>query len=77
MGCGRQWSKARSSGEERIKGHLQAGKGILKTAKEVGVGGGTVQRIKREARFSPRLAHTGFADQRVAAVLQQVEVRLP
>jgi hypothetical protein len=31
--------------EKRIRDHLQAGKGILKVAHEVGVGHGTVQRI--------------------------------
>jgi hypothetical protein len=32
----------------RILGHLRAGKGILKTARECGVGAGTVQRIAEE-----------------------------
>ena len=34
--------------EKRIQSQLHAGKGILKVAREVGVGTGTVQRIKDE-----------------------------
>jgi hypothetical protein len=34
--------------EKRIQSELRAGKGILKVAREVGVGTGTVQRIKEE-----------------------------
>ena len=34
--------------EKRIQTQLLAGKGILKVAREVGVGTGTVQRIARE-----------------------------
>ena len=34
--------------EKRIQGQLRAGKGMLKVAKECGVGTATVQRIKRE-----------------------------
>ena len=34
--------------EKRILGHLKAGKGILKVARECGVGTGTVQRIRKE-----------------------------
>ncbi|MGC2079060.1 MAG: recombinase family protein, partial [Xanthobacteraceae bacterium] len=34
--------------EKRIAAHLRAGKGINKTAREFGVGTGTVQRIKQE-----------------------------
>ena len=34
--------------EKRIQTQLRAGKGILKVAREVGVGTGTVQRIKGE-----------------------------
>jgi DNA invertase Pin-like site-specific DNA recombinase len=34
--------------EEAIRHHLSAGHGILKVAKIVGVGSGTVQRVKRE-----------------------------
>jgi DNA invertase Pin-like site-specific DNA recombinase len=34
--------------EKRIQAQLRAGKGILKVAREVGVGTGTVQRIARE-----------------------------
>jgi len=34
--------------EKRIQNQLRAGKGMLAIAKEVGVGSGTVQRIKRE-----------------------------
>jgi DNA invertase Pin-like site-specific DNA recombinase len=34
--------------EKRIQSHLRAKKGILATARECGVGTGTVQRIKRE-----------------------------
>jgi DNA invertase Pin-like site-specific DNA recombinase len=53
-------SRARSQGKrlgrrpvneataQRIRNHLSAGSGILKTAKALGVGTGTVHRIKRE-----------------------------
>jgi hypothetical protein len=34
--------------EKRIQSQLRAGKGMLKVAVELGVGRGTVQRIKRE-----------------------------
>jgi DNA invertase Pin-like site-specific DNA recombinase len=34
--------------EKRIRGQLRGGKGMLAIAKDVGVGSGTVQRIKRE-----------------------------
>jgi hypothetical protein len=34
--------------EDAIRTHLRAGKGILKVAALVGVGSGTVQRVKRE-----------------------------
>jgi DNA invertase Pin-like site-specific DNA recombinase len=34
--------------EERIRGELAAGKGIHKVARTVGVGSGTVQRVKAE-----------------------------
>jgi hypothetical protein len=34
--------------EDAIRTHLSAGNGILKTAVLVGVGSGTVQRVKRE-----------------------------
>jgi len=34
--------------DEAIRQHLDAGHGILKVAKLVGVGSGTVQRIRRE-----------------------------
>src|SRR5262252_6397401 len=34
--------------EKRIQSQLKAGKGILKVARELGVGSGTVQRIKQE-----------------------------
>ena len=34
--------------EKRIQSQLRAGKGILAIAKDLGVGGGTVQRIARE-----------------------------
>jgi DNA invertase Pin-like site-specific DNA recombinase len=34
--------------EKRIQSHLRAGKGMLAIAKDLGVGGGTVQRIARE-----------------------------
>ena len=34
--------------EEAIRKHLRAGNGILKVAAMVGVGSGTVQRVKRE-----------------------------
>jgi hypothetical protein len=34
--------------EKRVQTQLRAGKGILKVAREIGVGTGTVQRIKEE-----------------------------
>jgi hypothetical protein len=34
--------------KKRILSHLRKGKGILKVARECGVGTGTVQRIKQE-----------------------------
>jgi hypothetical protein len=34
--------------EKRIQPQLRAGKGILKVARECGVGSGTVQRVKQE-----------------------------
>ena len=34
--------------EQAIRTHLMAGNGILKVAKMVGCGSGTVQRVKRE-----------------------------
>jgi DNA invertase Pin-like site-specific DNA recombinase len=34
--------------EKRIQAQLRAGKGILKVAREIGVGTGTVQRVKQE-----------------------------
>jgi hypothetical protein len=34
--------------ENAIRTHLSAGKGILKVAALVGVGNGTVQRVRRE-----------------------------
>ncbi|MFY9841236.1 MAG: hypothetical protein WAK55_33150, partial [Xanthobacteraceae bacterium] len=34
--------------EKRIREHLQAGNGILKVAREIGVGTGTVHRIAQE-----------------------------
>ena len=40
--------KVASSIEDRIRERLNAGQGILKTAAEIGVGSGTVQRVKRE-----------------------------
>jgi DNA invertase Pin-like site-specific DNA recombinase len=36
--------------EKRIQAQLRAGKGINSTAREVGVGTGTVQRIKQEMK---------------------------
>jgi DNA invertase Pin-like site-specific DNA recombinase len=39
--------------EKRILSHLKAGKGILKVARECGVGTGTVHRIKREMDSRP------------------------
>ena len=48
----------RPDAERAVREHLAAGAGILKTAKLVGVGSGTVQRIKRalaiEAAPPPR-----------------------
>jgi DNA invertase Pin-like site-specific DNA recombinase len=34
--------------EKRIEAHLRGGKGILKVARELGVGSGTVQRVRQE-----------------------------
>jgi hypothetical protein len=34
--------------EKRIQAQLRAGKGMLKVARECGVGSGTVQRVKQE-----------------------------
>ena len=34
--------------EDAIRSHLRAGNGILKVARTVGCGSGTVQRVKRE-----------------------------
>ena len=39
--------------EDAIRGCLASGKGIHKTARECGVGVGTVQRIKRETASIP------------------------
>jgi hypothetical protein len=36
--------------ERRIQAQLRLGKGILKVARELGVGSGTVQRIKQEMK---------------------------
>ena len=40
--------KISSAVEKRIQTQLQAGKGILKVARECGVGTGTVQRVAQE-----------------------------
>jgi hypothetical protein len=40
--------KVGSKVEEAIRDHLTAGHGILKVAQLLGVGSGTVQRVKRE-----------------------------
>src|SRR5271170_3309246 len=45
--------------EKRILSHLRAGKGILKVARECGVGTGTVQRIAREMRGESRRPFDG------------------
>jgi DNA invertase Pin-like site-specific DNA recombinase len=42
--------------ENAIRTHLSAGKGILKVAGLVGVGNGTVQRVKREMATELALA---------------------
>src|ERR1700692_3842254 len=42
--------------ENAIRTHLSAGKGILKVAALVGVGSGTVQRVKREMAEQLQLA---------------------
>jgi hypothetical protein len=39
--------------EKRIQTQLRAGKGILKVAREVGVGTGTVQRVQQEMKSGP------------------------
>jgi DNA invertase Pin-like site-specific DNA recombinase len=36
--------------EKRIQSQLRSGKGILKVAREVGVGTGTVQRVRQEMK---------------------------
>ena len=41
-------SRVSAAIEKRVQAQLRAGKGILKVAREVGVGTGTVQRIKQE-----------------------------
>jgi integrase len=41
-------SAVRYLGIDRIQAQLRTGKGILKVARECGVGSGTVQRIKQE-----------------------------
>jgi DNA invertase Pin-like site-specific DNA recombinase len=45
--------------EKRILSHLRAGTGILKVARECGVGTGTVQRIAREMRGESRRPFDG------------------
>jgi DNA invertase Pin-like site-specific DNA recombinase len=47
--------RIRAAVEKRIQAQLRAGKGIIKVAREVGVGTGTVQRIK-DAMPSPFVA---------------------
>lgn len=48
--------------EKRIKAQLRGGKGMIKTARECGVGTGTVQRIAREMeRARPFEAQSGTA----------------
>ena len=42
--------------EKRIQNQLRTGKGMLKIAVELGVGSGTVQRIKREMEVDRPLA---------------------
>ena len=39
--------------EERVRAELAKGTGILKTARVLGLGTGTVQRIKREVATAP------------------------
>jgi DNA invertase Pin-like site-specific DNA recombinase len=46
--CGRP--KVSPAVENRIRAQLRAGKGILKVAREVGVGTGTVQRVQQEMK---------------------------
>jgi DNA invertase Pin-like site-specific DNA recombinase len=50
MAQGKQLGRPRIDAaiEKRIQAQLRAGKGILKVARECGVGSGTVQRVKRE-----------------------------
>ena len=45
--------------EAAIREHLTSGVGILKTAKLVGVGSGTVQRVRREGQRTRTPAHGG------------------
>jgi DNA invertase Pin-like site-specific DNA recombinase len=54
VAAGRQLGRPRIDPalEKRIQAQLRAGKGMLAVAKDVGVGSGTVQRIKREMETS-------------------------
>ena len=49
---GKQLGRPRieASTEKRIQAQLRTGKGILKVARELGVGSGTVQRVKQEMK---------------------------
>jgi DNA invertase Pin-like site-specific DNA recombinase len=49
--------------EKRIMSHLKAGRGILKVARECGVGTGTVQRIAREMEASKRPFDADLSEQ--------------
>jgi hypothetical protein len=48
--AGRRASRISEALERRIQAQLRAGKGILRVAREVGVGTGTVQRVRDEMK---------------------------
>ena len=60
--------------EAAIREHLSAGNGILKVAAMVGVGSGTVQRVKREMAVALAEARLSGRNQRFAG---QVLVTVP
>ena len=60
--------------EAAIREHLSAGNGILKVAAMVGVGSGTVQRVKREMAVVLAEARLSGRNQRFAG---QVLVTVP
>ena len=48
------WPKIDSATERKVRKQLAKGMGILKVAKSLGLGTGTVQRITKERAMSPR-----------------------